>query len=53
MKRKSRKDLEIIISMLEQKIASYNALFGMYVNFKGDSEDFQTYLKENLEKKDD
>ena len=40
-KRKSRKDLEIIVSMLEQKIASYNTLFGMYVNFKGDRVDFQ------------
>ena len=47
-KRKSRKDLEIIISMLEQKIASYNTLFGMYVNYKGDSVDFQEYLKEKL-----
>ena len=47
-KRKSRKDLEIIVSMLEQKIASYNTLFGMYVNYKGDSEDFQAYLKEKL-----
>ena len=46
MKRKSRKDLEIIISALEQKIASYNVLFGMYVSYKGDSEGFQEYLKD-------
>ena len=47
-KRKSRKDLEIIVSMLEPKIASYNTLFGMYVNYKGDSEGFQEHLKEKL-----
>ena len=48
MKRKSRKELEIIVAMLEQRVASYNTLFGMYVNYKGDSEDFQSYLKEKL-----
>ena len=55
MKRKSRKELEAIVSrliantaLLEQKISSYNTLFGMYVNYKGDSEDFQSYLKEKL-----
>ena len=56
MKRKSKKELEIIVSrliantaMLEQKIASYNTLFGMYVKYKDDSEGFQAYLKEELE----
>ena len=48
MKRKSRKELEIIVAMLEQRVASYNTLFGMYVNYKGDSKDFQLYLKEKL-----
>ena len=57
MKRKSKKELEIIVSrliantaMLEQKIASYNTLFSMYVKYKDDSEGFQVYLKEELEK---
>ena len=59
MKRKSKKELELIVSrlianvaMLEQKITSYNALFGMYVGFKGEDKEFQAYLKEKLEKKD-
>ena len=58
-KKTTKKELEAIVArliantaMLEQKITSHNTLFGMYVNFKGDSEDFQTYLKEKLEKKD-
>ena len=57
MKRKSKKELEIIVSrliannaMLEQKIASYNTLFSMYVKYKDDSDGFQSYLKEELEK---
>ena len=57
MKRKSKKELEIIVSrliannaMLEQKIASYNTLFSMYVKYKDDSDGFQAYLKEELEK---
>ena len=57
MKRKSKKELEVIVSrliantaMLEQKIASYNTLFSMYVKYKDDSEGFQAYLKEELEK---
>ena len=56
MKRKSKKELEITVSrliantaMLEQKIGSYNTLFGMYVKYKDDSEGFQAYLKEELE----
>tara|TARA_R110000751_G_scaffold99552_1_gene193106 strand:+ start:428 stop:610 length:183 start_codon:yes stop_codon:yes gene_type:complete len=59
MKKKSRKELEAIVSrliantaLLEQKIASYNTLFAMYVKYKDESDDFQTYLKEKLEKKD-
>ena len=59
MKRKSKKELEIIVSrliantaMLEQKIGSYNTLFGMYVKYKDDSKGFQAYLKEELEKAD-
>ena len=57
MKRKSKKELEIIVArliannaMLEQKIASYNTLFSMYVKYKDDSEGFQAYLKVDLEK---
>ena len=37
-------------AMLEQKISSYNTLFSMYVKYKDDSEGFQVYLKEELEK---
>ena len=60
MKRKAnKKDLQDIVArligsvaMLEQKIASYNTLFSMYVKYRGDGEDFQIYLKEELEKAD-
>ena len=38
------------VAMLEQKIASYNTLFSMYVKYKDDSDGFQAYLKEELEK---
>ena len=37
--------------MLEQRVASYNTLFSMYVKYKDDSDGFQVYLKEELEKK--
>ena len=40
------------MAMLEQKVASYNTLFSMYVGFKGEDKEFQEYLKEKLEKKD-
>ena len=56
MKKKSRKELEAIISrliantaLLEQRIASYNTLFGMYVRYKDDSADFQAFLKKELD----
>jgi len=56
-KKTSKKDLELIVArligsvaMLEQKISSYNTLFSMYVKYKDDSEGFQVYLKEELEK---
>ena len=56
-KKTTKKDLEIIVArliattaMLEQKISSYNTLFSMYVKYKDDSEGFQVYLKEELEK---
>ena len=59
MKRKAnKKDIQDIVArlignvaMLEQKIASYNTLFSMYVKYKDDSDGFQVYLKEELEKK--
>ena len=58
-KKTTKKELEAIVArliattaMLEQKITSYNTLFGMYVGFKGEDKDFQAYLKEKLEKKD-
>ena len=56
-KKASKKDLQDIVSrligsvaMLEQKVASYNTLFSMYVKYKDDSDGFQVYLKEELEK---
>ena len=56
-KKASKKDLQDILSrligsvaMLEQKVASYNTLFSMYVKYKDDSDGFQVYLKEELEK---
>ena len=59
MKRKAnKKDIQDIVArlignvaMLEQKIVSYNTLFSMYVKYKDDSDGFQVYLKEELEKK--
>ena len=51
-KKTSKKELEAKIVALEQKIASYNLLFGLYVDYKGDSKEFQEFLKEKLEKKD-
>ena len=58
-KKTTKKDLELIVSrliantaMLEQKISSYNTLFSMYVKYKDDSDGFQAYLKEELEKAD-
>ena len=57
-KKASKKDLQDIVSrligsvaMLEQKVASYNTLFSMFVKYKDDSDGFQVYLKEELEKK--
>ena len=56
MKKKSRKELEAIVSrliantaLLEQKIASYNTLFAMYVKYKDESADFQAFLKKELD----
>ena len=58
-KKANKKELQDIVArligsvaMLEQKIASYNTLFSMYVKYKDDSEGFQAYLKEELEKAD-
>jgi hypothetical protein len=56
-KKANKKDLQDIVArligsvaMLEQKVASYNTLFSMYVKYKDDSDGFQVYLKEELEK---
>ena len=58
-KKANKKDLQDIVArlignvaMLEQKISSYNTLFSMYVKYKDDSDGFQVYLKEELEKAD-
>ena len=58
-KKTTKKELQDIVArliattaMLEQKISSYNTLFSMYVKYKDDSEGFQAYLKEELEKAD-
>ena len=56
MKRKAnKKDLQDIvarltgsIAILEQKVDSFNALFSMYVKYKGESEGFQEFLKKEL-----
>ena len=57
-KKASKKELQDIVArlignvaMLEQRVASYNTLFSMYVKYKDDSDGFQVYLKEELEKK--
>ena len=57
-KKANKKDIQDIVArligsvaMLEQKIASYSTLFSMYVKYKDDSDGFQVYLKEELEKK--
>ena len=54
-KKKTKKDLEITVDdlsnkliALEGRLASYNALFSMYVKYKDDSTNFQEYLKEEL-----
>ena len=56
-KKKTKKELEIVVNdlcskliSLEGRLASYNALFSMYVKYKDDSDGFQVYLKEELEK---
>ena len=57
-KKANKKELQDIVArlignvaMLEQRVASYNTLFSMYVKYKDDSDGFQVYLKEELEKK--
>ena len=56
-KKANKKDIQDIVArligsvaMLEQKIASYNTLFSMYVKYKDDSDGFQAYLNGELEK---
>ena len=50
-KKANKKDIQDIVArlignmaMLEQKVASYNTLFSMYVKFKGEDKEFQEYL---------
>jgi hypothetical protein len=54
-KKTTKKELQDIVArlianvaMLEQKVASYNTLFSMYVKYKDESDDFQAFLKEEL-----
>tara|TARA_R100000278_G_C5451498_1_gene157581 strand:- start:165 stop:338 length:174 start_codon:yes stop_codon:yes gene_type:complete len=51
-KRTSKKLLEEKIDALTAKIDSFNVLFAMYVDFKGESVEFQKHLKKQMEKKD-
>jgi hypothetical protein len=55
-KKATKKELQVIVArliantaMLEQKISSYNTLFSMYVKYKGESDDFQAFLKKELD----
>ena len=55
-KKTSKKELQDIVArlianvaMLEQKVASYNTLFSMYVKYKDESDDFQAFLKKELD----
>ena len=55
-KKANKKDIQDIVArlignvaMLEQKIASYNTLFSMYVKYKDESDGFQAFLKKELE----
>ena len=50
MKKKSKKELESMVELLEKKIDSYNVLFSLYFKFKGDSILFQEFLAKELEK---
>ena len=54
-KKTTKKELQDIVArlianvaMLEQKVASYNTLFSMYVKFKDESDEFQAFLKKEL-----
>ena len=54
-KKANKKDIQDIVArlignvaMLEQKVASYNTLFSMYVKYKGESDEFQAFLKKEL-----
>ena len=55
-KKANKKELQDIVArlianmaMLEQKVASYNTLFSMYVKYKDDSDEFQAFLKKELD----
>tara|TARA_R110002051_G_scaffold252468_1_gene311686 strand:- start:166 stop:345 length:180 start_codon:yes stop_codon:yes gene_type:complete len=55
-KKANKKDIQDIVArlignvaMLEQKVASYNTLFSMYVKYKDESADFQAFLKKELD----
>ena len=56
-KKANKKELQDLVAMLigenaklEQRVASYNTLFSMYVKYRDDSDGFPVYLKEELEK---
>ena len=48
MKRKTRKELEVEMQELRVQLASYNTLFSMYIQFKGESADFEEFLKNRI-----
>ena len=55
-KKTTKKELQDVMVMLisentklQQRVASYNTLFSMYVKYKGDSDGFQEFLKKELE----
>ena len=55
-KKTTKKELQDIVArlianvaMLEQKVASYNTLFAMYVKYKDESDSFQAVLKKELD----
>ena len=55
-KKANKKELQDVMVMLisentklQQKVASYNTLFSMYVKYKDESDGFQEFLKKELE----
>ena len=48
MKKKTRKELEAMVDMLEKKLSSQNVLFSLYVKFKGAGITFQQFLANEM-----